>query len=191
MRLDRRLGARLGAKHRELVCDLMMGLPAIAGGPISISVRPELSVIRGRLLSGASGRGTQVYAASFIRDREIVLESTLLANEPAFKLIFTHEIFHFVWAGMGNGARHSFEAILRYEWGRHARGELGESSAVKKERCGASFRCWKDYVCESFCDTGAWLYSGVSDQDVFTLAERWRKKRADWFRAAFERYTEV
>ncbi|MDQ2776989.1 MAG: hypothetical protein M3Y57_19020 [Acidobacteriota bacterium] len=169
----------------------MMGLPAIAGGPISIFVRPELSVIRGKLLSGVSGRGTQVYAASFIRDREIVLETTLLADEAVFKLIFAHEIFHFVWAGVGNGLRHSFEALLRYERRRHARGELGESSAVKKPHCEASFRRWKDYVCESFCDTGAWLYSGVNDQDVFTLAERWRKKRADWFRAAFERYTEA
>ena len=168
-----------------------MGLPAIAGRPISVCVGSELSVCRGKLLSGMTGRGNPVYAASFIRNRQIVLETTLLANKPAFKLILLHELLHFVWARLGNRRRQSFEALLQHEHLRHARGELGESSLVKKERCRAGFHCWKDYVCESFCDTGAWFYSGVNEHEAFTLASRWRKKRAHWFRMAFERYTEV
>lgn len=188
--LPLRLSRRLSASHRTLIDDLVVGLPAIAGGPIFINVRPELSVCAGELLSGASGRGKQVYAASFIRHRQIVLETTLLTNKPVFRLILAHELMHFLWASLTNGPRRSFEELLRYEYSRHARGELGESSWVKKERCQAGFRCWKDYVCESFCDTGAWLYSGVRQHESFTLAARWRNRRANWFRMVFERYTE-
>jgi hypothetical protein len=186
-----RLDPRLSTRHRKIVRDLMMGVPAFAGSPVSISVRPELSVSGRKLLSGVTGRGTPVYAASFIRNREIILESSLLLNEPAFRFIFAHEVFHFLWARMGNKLRQSYDALLRHEYGRRARGELGESSAVKKVDCAGSFRCWKDYVCESFCDTGAWLYSGVKECEAFTLAARWRRKREDWFRTQFERYTGV
>jgi hypothetical protein len=46
-------------------------------------------------------------------------------------------------------------------------------------------RAWRDYVCESFCDTAAWLYSGVRRHPEFTLAPRFRERRAAWFEAAF------
>ena len=168
-----------------------MGMPGIAGGPIFISTRPRLTSHRGKLLSGAAGRGTPVYAAIFIRQRRIVIDTALLSDRRMFKLILAHEFFHFVWLRLGNTARWEFEALLKDELRQHARGELGESSCVKKAHAQAGPRCWTDYVCESFCDTGAWLYSGIATHPTFSLAARWRNKRAQWFRSRFERYTKV
>jgi len=61
-----------------------------------------------------------------------------------------------------------------------ARGELVESSSVKKTPA-----CTPDYVCESFCDTAAWLYAGVHHSPDFTLAARWRNFRRSWFEDTF------
>jgi len=46
-------------------------------------------------------------------------------------------------------------------------------------------RGWREYLCESFCDTGAWLYAGVKGHDEYTLAARFRKRRRAWFAEAF------
>jgi hypothetical protein len=107
-------------------------------------------------------------------------------------LILIHELFHFVWMRLGNGARAEFTDVLLKEWKHGARGELGESSAVRKQlvREGAvtrKARPWRDYVCESFCDTAAWLYAAASDNGVFTLRKRWREGRKAWFEAAANR----
>jgi hypothetical protein len=40
---------------------------------------------------------------------------------------------------------------------------------------------WREYCCESFCDTAAWLYSGVQVHSEFTLAGRYRHRRRVWF----------
>ena len=44
-------------------------------------------------------------------------------------------------------------------------------------------RSWhrREYCCESFCDTAAWIYSGVRRHEEFTLAGRWRTGRRKWF----------
>ncbi len=72
-----------------------------------------------------------------------------------------------------------------------ARGELGESSHVRKAKLVAGANCWKEYVCESFCDTAAWLYSGVRQHEEFKLADRWKNWRKNWFHEVFERYWRV
>ena len=54
-------------------------------------------------------------------------------------------------------------------------------------RCRAVAARWRDYLCESFCDTAAWIYSGVRRHPEYTLAARHRNRRAEWFRAAFQR----
>ena len=105
-------------------------------------------------------------------------------------LILVHEIFHFVWPRLGNEARRQFAAILCREWQNRGRGELGESSAVKKTLIslgspGQHGRLWRDYVCESFCDTAAWLYSGISNHEFFSLANRWKQRRKSWFETTF------
>jgi hypothetical protein len=45
-------------------------------------------------------------------------------------------------------------------------------------------RRWREYCCESFCDTAAWMYSGVRSHPEFTLAPRFRARRRLWFENA-------
>ena len=47
-------------------------------------------------------------------------------------------------------------------------------------------RSWREYLCESFCDTAAWLYSGVKGHPEFTLAERYCKLRRRCFEEKVE-----
>jgi len=136
-----------------------------------------LKAHRGQLLSGRDQPGKPVHAASFIRRREIVLETQLFARPRKLKLILIHEIFHFVWVRIGNSRRSDFSALIHAEITAKARGELGESAAAAKP---GELR---NYVCESFCDTAAWVYSGVKNSPEFTLAPRWRRKRKAWFDA--------
>ncbi len=119
-----------------------------------------------------------MHAASFIRRREIVLEAELL-TKPTLEQILVHEIFHFVWVRLSNATRAGFSALLAEELRGHARGEVGESAAVRKQ----VDRNSRDYVCESFCDTAAWLYGARSERRNATLAQRWQTRRRLWFEA--------
>ena len=123
-----------------------------------------------------------MYAASFIRKRSIVLETELLKIPATLRLIVVHELFHFVWARLGNPARLEFTGLLDRERLNRARGELGESAAAKKHLAFS-----RDYVCESFCDTAAWMYAGVKHHSEFTLSAKWRNQRRAWFECTFER----
>jgi hypothetical protein len=154
-------------------------LPERLSKSIRISVRPDLKAHRGKLLSGRDQPGTPVHAASFIKRREIVLETRLLKRPAKLKLILVHEAFHFVWARLGNQRRSSFAGLIAAELAGRARGELGESAESAKAGD------LKNYVCESFCDTAAWMYSGVRSSSEFTLAKRWQVKRRRWFQSQF------
>jgi hypothetical protein len=105
-----------------------------------------------------------------------VLETELLQTAD-LPLIFLHELFHFAWARLGNAKRASYSALVAAELRRGARGELGESSAVRKQLAPST----RDYVCESFCDTAAWLFVPGAQRRRVTLAPRWRKLRRAWF----------
>jgi len=153
----------------------------LVGRSIAISGKPDLTVLRGKLLSGHAGRGTPVHAATFIRERRIVLESRLLHSPKQLRLILIHELFHFVWARLNNRSRNEYAALLQNERRLAAHGELGESSSVKKESLDRNVRRWREYVCESFCDTAAWLHAGVPECEHYTLATRFRQRRAAWF----------
>jgi len=183
---------RTSARLRRLIG----ALPVSLVRPISISFLPDLAVSRHHLLPASPGRGIPVYAASFIRQRRIVFDQSLISNEPLLHFIAAHEIFHFAWARLGNRKRAEFSHILAAEIASGARGEMGESSELKKaglkltpekRRSGlsglTSLRRWRDYVCESFCDTAAWLYGDRSAK--ITLAKRWRDKRIAWLKATF------
>jgi len=106
--------------------------------------------------------------------------------------ILTHELFHFAWVRLGNPARRSYESLLRREFKQRARGELGWSAESRKDGFSHPFGLpltaslpWRDYICESFCDTAAWLYSGVHRHNEFTLSARNKKLRAQWFLETF------
>ena len=146
--------------------------------PILIEIVPALS-----------DRCGPVHAGSFIRERRIALDSGLLGEPRELARILVHELFHFAWVRLGNARRRSFEELLAREIGRQARGELGWSAEWRKGglRPGDAARRtprWREYVCESFCDTAAWLFANIDSHPEFTLAARHRRARREWFEAA-------
>jgi hypothetical protein len=135
---------------------------------------------------GLRDRRGPVHAGSFLRERRIAFNCT----RAEFPRILVHELFHFVWVRAGNPLRLSFEALLRCELAERAGGELGWSAEWRKlalapDDIASRSRRWREYCCESFCDTGAWLYSGVAGHAEFTLRPRFYKRRRAWFQKAF------
>jgi hypothetical protein len=157
-----------------LLRPVLRRLPPLIGAPIRIET-----------VRGLRDRRGAVHAGSFLRQRRIAFDCT----RAEFPRIFTHELFHFVWLRAGNPLRLSWEALLEREFAVHARGELGWSSEWRKSGLGIDgvrqrTRRWREYCCESFCDTAAWMYSGVRSHPEFTLAPRFRARRRLWFEKA-------
>jgi len=150
--------------------------------------RPALSASRGKLFSNHP-HGRAVHAASFLRRREIVLDEELRAAPQELARIFVHELFHFAWLRLGNPRRESYGSLLHAEMAGGVRGELGWSAELTKshflrqEKTGL----WRAYICESFCDTAAFLYAGCDSHEEFTLASKWRLRRARWFHESLDR----
>jgi hypothetical protein len=165
-------------------------LPAFEGRAIRVRFLPDLSAGCRKLYS-RQPYGQPVHAGTFIRKREIILDRELRRQPKELARILVHELFHFVWARLGNPVRRSYEGLLLQERRERAPGELGWSAELRKDRLpfqmrsAASRAQWRDYACESFCDSAAWLYAGVRRHAEFTLAERHRKLRAAWFRETF------
>jgi len=150
--------------------------PQMDGQPIRLEIRRALADRRGA-----------VHAGAFIRERRIAFDAKLAANRREFDRIFVHEIFHFVWLRLGNPRRWSYEGLLRQEMRGNARGELGWSAEWRKRALAARdtrrrSRRWREYACESFCDTAAWIFSGVRAHPEYTLARRFCERRRQWFR---------
>jgi hypothetical protein len=146
-------------------------VPPLRGEPIELRYRRE---------------SHRVHAGSFLRERRISLDPGLCRLPQEFSRILIHEMFHFVWLRLGNRFRQSFEAMIRREWREGIQGELGWSAERRKDSLGKHdverrTRAWRLYCCESFCDTAAWLYSGLSRHDEFTLEAGARRVRKDWF----------
>jgi predicted SprT family Zn-dependent metalloprotease len=146
-------------------------MPPLSGAPIELRYRRE---------------SRHVHAGSFLRERRISLDPGLCRLPQEFSRILVHEMFHFVWLRLGNRRRQSFEAMIRREWREGIQGELGWSAerrkATLKERdVEGRTRAWRLYCCESFCDTAAWVYAGLSRHDEFTLDAAARDSRREWF----------
>lgn len=156
----------------------------LSGKPIRVRFSPDLRATGNRLRSGP-GPGLEVHAGSHLRRRVIVLDSALLTRSRELKRILVHELFHFVWLRLGNPRRVSWKRIVAAEIAARAGGELGWSSEMRKRTLPHNpirdTRRWRDYTCESFCDTAAWLYGGVRTHDEFTLGKRARAGRRQWF----------
>jgi hypothetical protein len=155
---------------------LLRRLPPLAGAPVRIEY-----------VRGLHDRHGAAHAGSFLRQRSIAYN----CNRAEFPRVLVHELFHFVWARLGNPVRRSFEGLLQAEWEAGAGGELGWSAEWRKRELRSSdvklrSRRWREYCCESFCDTAAWLYSGVGRHEEFTLVTRSRSGRRAWFKAAIE-----
>jgi len=154
------------------------------GEPILIDFRPRLRAYRGDLFCGGA-RGSEVHAASFLRERRIVLDSVLLRNRAEHDRILSHEIFHFAWYRAPR-LRASYEGLVAGELERAVCGEAGWSAEWRKgtlcpQDRAARSRRWKDYVCESFCDTGALFVCGLPSHEELTLPRRALARRRKWF----------
>jgi hypothetical protein len=146
-------------------------LPPLSGNPIRVEIRATL--------------GPHL-AATHIPRRVILLDAGLLDEGGEFERILVHEIFHFAWVRLSNQKRWSWEGVLAAELAAGARGELGWSSEWRKNKLTrAAVRgrkpAWRRYVCESFCDTSAWLCAGLRRHDEYTLAAGCRRIRRRWF----------
>lgn len=100
--------------------------------------------------------------------------------------ILLHELFHFAWIRLSNSSRASYTTVVQAELSRNARGELGWSAEWRKKELAsrASHRFFREYICESFCDTAAWHY-GYADHAEATLSSRWRGLRQRWLDHTF------
>lgn len=151
-------------------------IPPASGRPVRVEFRKTV----------AEPSGEPAHAATFLRRRRIVLETELKADPREFARIFVHEVFHFVWLRLGNAKRRSYESLVAGEIRRRTRGELGWSAERRKRELAPRDRIqrrrrWREYCCESFCDTAAWLYSGIRRHEEFTLGARARMRRGLWF----------
>jgi len=129
--------------------------------------------------------GNPAHAATSIPGRVIVLDPALKKDAPEHRRILLHEYFHFVWVRLGNPVRWAWEACLRKEWQSKSRGEAGWSAEWRKQALSANdvaarSRRWREYCCESFCDTAAWITTQVDSENTLRAAER--RARAAWFR---------
>ena len=127
-------------------------------------------------------------AATSIPRRTILLDTAVLHRRGEFERILIHEIFHFAWVRLGNPTRRSWEDLVASHLS--ARGELGWSSESRKHklRPGDAQRRtarWRRYVCESFCDSAAWLWASLARHDEFTLGARARRARKNWLEREF------
>ena len=147
--------------------------------------RSRLRIVVG---NGLDRRG--MHAASFLPQRHIVLDEDLVTKHRELARILYHEIFHFVWARLGNPLRQSYEDLLVREWSEGARGELGWSAEQRKvalagDEVRRRSRQWSDYVCESFCDSAAWFCLERRREHLeWTLKPRFRQRRRRWFLAS-------
>jgi hypothetical protein len=151
---------------------LLRRLPVAPGAPLRIARAPN---------------HTTLHAGSFIRERRITFHCT----RAEFPRIFVHEVFHFAWVKLGNAARHGYESLLEAEYRARAAGELGWSAERRRLKLRPRdvrlrTRRWREYCCESFCDTAAWQYSGMARHEEFSLAGRFRSKRRAWFAGTIE-----
>ncbi len=106
-----------------------------------------------------------------------------MSDPGELKRIWLHELAHFVWWRASNGTRRAWEQVLLSE---RTRGELGWSAQWRKDRLTREdrehrTRAWREYVCESFCDTFAWVANAPPEHPEATLGARAREVRKKWF----------
>ncbi|MDQ6677741.1 MAG: hypothetical protein M3Z09_10650 [Acidobacteriota bacterium] len=140
-----------------------------------------------RRLRSTPGPGTAVHAASFLRQRLIVLDRELLSSPRELKRIWLHELYHFVWWRMSNARRLVWEQILFEEFRSATTGELGWSAEVRKNALAPldarlRTRGWREYCCESFCDSAAWYAAGLKRHAEGTLTSQARRIRSLYFK---------
>jgi hypothetical protein len=150
------------------------------GDPITIRYRANLR----------DTAGNPAHAATFIRRREIILDPESKKDPRQHRRILLHEYFHFVWVRLGNPRRAAWEALLKSEWQTRARGEAGWSAEWRKKKLtqrdiAGRTRLWREYSCESFCDTAAFVSAPNPDRSEVTLSSARLRARVLWFSQTF------
>jgi len=158
-------------RRRTAALAVIRRMPPLKGASLRIQSVRDLRDRRG-----------PVHAGSFVRERRIAFDCT----RAEFPRILVHELGHFVWLRLGNPLRRDWERHLRGELRAGIRGELGWSAEWRKLALHPGdpvrrSRRWREYCCEAFCDTSAWLWSGISRHPEFTLAGKVRPARRKWF----------
>lgn len=153
-------------------CRLVEVLPPLQGKPIRVVIRASL--------------GPHLAATSIPR-RVIYLDRQVLAERGEFERILVHELFHFAWVRLSNQNRWDWERVLSSEFRRRVRGELGWSAEWRKKQLQPNDVCnrtpaWRRYICESFCDSAARVYSGIVKHEEFTLSSSSVQSRVEWMR---------
>jgi len=155
-------------------------LPPLAGRPIRVELRASL---------GPHLAATHIPRRLILLDAGL-LDTPLIDQAGEFERILVHEIFHFAWVRLSNQTRRSWEGVLAAELAGRAPGEIGgelgwSSEWRKNKLTRADVRgrkpAWRRYVCESFCDTAAWLCAGLRRHEEYTLAAEPRRMRRRWF----------
>jgi hypothetical protein len=147
-------------------------LPPLTGLPIRVELRNSLG---------------PHHAATSIPRRLILLDRGVLTRPGDFERILIHEIFHFAWVRLSNRTRRNWGNLLASERGEGELGWSAEWRKLKLKPSDARHRTpkWKRYTRESFCDSAAWLFSGLKHHGEFTLAVPSRRARKAWFRKNF------
>ena len=176
---------------------------------LNVAVARELNAVRhgvfiNERLPQRYSSGQFTHAVSFLPQRYIVLSAGLFRRRVELGRILYHELCHFVWPRLGNPKRRRFRTVLRRELRERVRGELGYSAELRKRdliaKAGspatphARRRAKAEYVCESFCDTGAFVLLGDQRRgrhSEYTLSRSARRKRCDVWNAVTQAHTEA
>ena len=206
-----------GAQHKALEFWVRRMPPAFQSRlpPLKLTVADRLMLVRTSVFinenpfrekpfSGKPGAASRTHAASFIPERYVVLDAGLFRRRVELGRILYHELCHFLWPRLGNPRRERFAALLVREIRRGIAGELGYSSEWRKAflTAGASGmgrrslpgRRWREYVCESFCDTGSFVLLGRErrpNHSEYTLSRTALARRcSEWSGLVFGRAEE-
>jgi hypothetical protein len=157
----------------------LLPLPELEGAAIAVRYETDL----------LDTAGHRAHAATWIRQRVIVLDNTLKPPSSERARVMVHELFHFVWVRLGNPRRKEWESLLRAEWEARAKGETGWSAEwrkreLKQKDIDVRSPYWREYCCESFCDTASLIFAGSGDEN--SLAAKWERGRRKWFAGNIE-----
>ena len=116
-----------------------------------------------------------------------MLDSALKERPRELRRILLHELAHFLWRSLGNPQRLSYERLLAAELEQGVSGELGWSSEWRKQQLSPAdrkqrTRRWREYCCESFCDSAAWFHSGIGRHPEWTLPASSRHARRSFLK---------
>ena len=183
--------AQLGFWVRRLPASFQKQLP-----PLKLAAAEQLRLVGTCLfinenwVAGSPQSQADTHAASYIPERYVVLGKDLFSRRVELGRIFYHELCHFLWLRLGNPKRLRFAALLQWEFQKKIPGELGHSSQRRKEKLWAGrtaasralfhTRQWREYVCESFCDTGSFVLldrQRRANHSEYTLARTARQRR--------------